>query len=61
MSRYNVRGAMPLHIAATRGHVAVADLLLRAGADKNVTNGDGKTARAEALMSGHAELVRVLR
>ena len=40
---------MPLHVAALRGDVEVADLLLRAGAGKNVA------ARAMAFMSGHTE------
>lgn len=38
------KGWTPLHIAVDRGHPDIVDLLLRAGADSNLTTDDGRDA-----------------
>ena len=52
---------MCLHIAAWNGHVRVVELLLGAGADKNMLTNDGRTALALAETRGHTEVADLLR
>lgn len=51
----------PLSAASAKGHLAVVKLLIEHGADFNHTDGDGKTALALAMESGHGETARYLR
>jgi uncharacterized protein len=50
----------PLFFACSNGSAAVADALLRAGADVNATKDAGTTPLMVAASSGSAELVRLL-
>ena len=51
----------PLHQAARQGHAQVARLLLEAGADPALRDGDGKTPEDLANERGHAEVAELLR
>jgi ankyrin repeat protein len=50
----------PLHQAARGGNIEVVKLLLEAGADPLLRDGDGKTASELAAQGGHANVVEVL-
>jgi hypothetical protein len=50
------RGQRPLHVAASRGHGQIVDLLLARGADPALTDDGGRTARDWAEINGHASL-----
>ena len=52
--------APPLYFATEAGHLKVVQLLLEAGADKNVAVEDGVTALMLAAYKGHLEVVRLL-
>lgn len=54
------RGATPLHIAAFRGEVEIAEYLLSEGADPTITNLDGLTALQTAEYVRHAMMVIIL-
>ena len=56
-------GFTPLMYAATIdfGDTATLDALLAAGADRAIRNGQGRTARAQALRLHHARLAQSLR
>ena len=45
-------------LASQSGHVEVVDLLLAAGADKDLADTSGSTALVLASQSGHVEVVR---
>jgi hypothetical protein len=53
-------GFTPLHYAASRGHVAIAWLLLRAGADPNAQATDKSAPLHAAASGGHLTIVRLL-
>ena len=53
-------GATPLLAAARRGHVAVLNALLAAGADIEATDDAGWTPLLEAARSGHEQAVQTL-
>lgn len=55
-------GHIPLHLAAQNGHVEVANLLIRHGADVNAFNlfGFGCTALYTASSKGHADVAECL-
>jgi ankyrin repeat protein len=50
----------PLHAAASYGLKAIAELLLKAGADVKARNNDGNTPLHCAVMSGQRELAELL-
>ena len=50
----------PLMFAAREGNVEVTRLLVNAGADVNVTTGDGKTALALAIFNGNYDVASLL-
>ena len=50
----------PLSAAAFQGHVDVAKLLIKAGADINVKDSFGGTAFMYAVDGGHADIVKLL-
>ena len=54
-------GYTPLGYAAMKGNPAMAELLLRNGADAGVTTREGDTPVELALRMGHAELADLLR
>lgn len=49
-----------LHVACSYGNVAVAEVLIRAGADMDMRNKDGKRPTDLAAANGFRELVMVL-
>ena len=49
-----------LHVASSKGHATVVDLLLRAGADPRARNSGGKSAAQLALDKGHGALANAL-
>ncbi len=49
-----------LHWAAEQGDLAIADLLLRRGADRSLTDKKGKTPLDLALADGHADMAALL-
>ncbi|KAH6685913.1 ankyrin [Plectosphaerella plurivora] len=53
-------GVTPLMIAASQGNSAIAETLLKAGADPSVRNKEGKTALDRARAAGHSNLVAIL-
>ena len=54
------RGATPLHIAAYRGEVEIAEYLLTQGADPELANDDGLTPLETAEYVRHALMVTIL-
>jgi len=62
LKKYNRPYEPSLHLcqAAYGGHTEVVRLLLEAGADPNLPEGEGVTALTIAAERGHAEIVRVL-
>ena len=54
-------GNTPLHQAAMRGQVASTKKLLTLGANRDLTNEFGQTALTVAELSGHNDIVRILR
>jgi len=57
---YDARGNTALMAAVRRGQVDAARVLLKAGADKNKINIDGKTAKEMAMDSGNVDLINLL-
>ena len=53
-------GWTPLMAACERGHLKVVQTLLNAGADRSLSNADGKTALALAQDNGHSDIAAVL-
>jgi ankyrin repeat protein len=51
----------PLHVAAWKGHIAVARALVDRGADLGLRDEEGQTPFEQAASSGHAELAESLR
>ncbi|XP_072545824.1 fibronectin type 3 and ankyrin repeat domains 1 protein-like [Salminus brasiliensis] len=49
-----------MRVSAVGGNAAVASLLIRAGADVNVRDKDGKTPLMVAVLNNHEELVELL-
>ncbi|KAI4882549.1 hypothetical protein NFI96_034482 [Prochilodus magdalenae] len=49
-----------MRVSALSGNAAVASLLIRAGADVNVRDKDGKTPLMVAVLNNHKELVELL-
>ncbi len=57
---YSTEDYTPLAWAAVRGHTAVADYLIRRGANVNAADGAGWTPLHLAARGGHLELVKLL-
>jgi len=55
-----LRDVTPLQLAATNGNAAMIELLLKAGADVNVPNGNGTTPLMFAAASGKTDAIRIL-
>jgi ankyrin repeat protein len=53
-------GSTPLHTVAFTGDRSSLDLLLKHGADRAITNNDGKTAADIARERGHGEIAERL-
>ena len=60
MTSTEVGGYTALHCAAAEGRVDILQLLLIAGAEKNVESQRGETALKLAIMRGHLEVVSTL-
>lgn len=58
--RRGQHGAIALFHAITRGHVSVAQQLLKAGVNVNVRTSDGVTPLMAAAIKGYSDLVKVL-
>lgn len=56
----DAQGYTPLHLAASRGDVAVAELLMACGADPGVRTGDGRLASDLAREHDHDDLSALL-
>ncbi|CAK9014592.1 Poly [ADP-ribose] polymerase tankyrase-1 (ADP-ribosyltransferase diphtheria toxin-like 5) (ARTD5) (Poly [ADP-ribose] polymerase 5A) (Protein poly-ADP-ribosyltransferase tankyrase-1) (TNKS-1) (TRF1-interacting ankyrin-related ADP-ribose polymerase) (Tankyrase I) (Tankyrase-1) (TANK1), partial [Durusdinium trenchii] len=56
----NQVGNRPLHAAAHQGHIAVVEVLLRAGADPNAVGRAGNTPLHYAVKGGHVHVIRAL-
>ena len=56
----NDRGDTPLHISAYRGFLEILRLLVRAGADVLLRNGQDKTPQEEAAAGGHDQAAKYL-
>ncbi|KAH9937194.1 ankyrin repeat-containing domain protein [Fomitopsis serialis] len=54
-------GYTPLHLACDRGHADVVRLLLERGADPSIKDDDDLTGRELAEISGHDEIMSVLK
>jgi len=55
-NRSSNSGYSPLHAAASFGHLAAVELLIRAGADRNARDIHGTTAAMLAIKKGHARV-----
>lgn len=53
-------GATPLMVAASRGDVALVNLLLERGAEADALDKEGESALLEAARKGHRQVVRAL-
>ena len=53
-------GSTPLHIAAHRNHLKVAQLLIDNGADKNIRTNKGIKPIDSARIFGYSEMVALL-
>ena len=56
----NDQGESPLHVAAARGDLIVAGLLLKNGADPDLPRRDGTTPMQLAVKGGHDKVVALL-
>ncbi|MBI4815533.1 MAG: ankyrin repeat domain-containing protein [Deltaproteobacteria bacterium] len=56
----DVEGARPIHAAATGGHLAVLDLLLKSGARAEVADGAGGTPLIYAAVAGQLDCMKRL-
>jgi hypothetical protein len=54
-------GWTPLHYAAYTGYEKLVKYLIKKGADTNIKNNEGKTARDIAVEKGHAGVVDILK
>ncbi|KAL4369673.1 hypothetical protein GQ457_05G019800 [Hibiscus cannabinus] len=53
-------GRTPLHLAATKGNIECAKMLVESGADKNAKSNDGRTAVYRAVAHGNRRMVEML-
>lgn len=54
-------GAIPLQVAATKGHAKICTVLVDAGSDPNHYDAQGRTAVSLALARGHMSLAQVIK
>lgn len=60
INQKNIGGASALHIAARRGNVEIAKILIENGADVNISDNEGWTPLMRAASSKNIDLVRLL-
>jgi ankyrin repeat protein len=60
-SAESITGYTALHIAATEGHVTIARLLLKAGADSQLKISTGKTAYDLAKNKGFTDVMKIIK
>ncbi|XVF40773.1 hypothetical protein PTKIN_Ptkin01aG0142600 [Pterospermum kingtungense] len=53
-------GRTPLHLAASRGNIECAKMLVESGVDKNAQSNDGRTALYRAAANGNRRMVEML-
>ncbi len=53
-------GAMPLHVAASRGHRNVAELFIAKGAKINAKDHEGQTPLHHAALNNHRDIAELL-
>ncbi|XP_022743549.1 serine/threonine-protein phosphatase 6 regulatory ankyrin repeat subunit B-like [Durio zibethinus] len=53
-------GRTPLHLAAAKGNIECAKLLVESGMDKNAKSNDGRTALYRAVVNGNRQMVKML-
>lgn len=56
----DVTGVYPIHIAAREGHAQAATILIKSGADVNVSTSQGLTPMHYAHSQGHTRVVEIL-
>ena len=56
INQKNKRGNTPLHIAVRKGYVAISELLLESGANKDYKNKKGQTVLEIARENGNTHL-----
>ena len=55
------RGNTPLHHCVLNGNYELAKILVKKGADLNIKNVSGKTAREEAIDMNHLAVLKLLK
>ncbi|XP_039009876.1 protein VAPYRIN-like [Hibiscus syriacus] len=60
LDRRDKEGRTPLLLAATKGNIECAKMLLESGADKNAKSNDGRTALYRAVANGNRRMVEML-
>ncbi|GMN41243.1 hypothetical protein TIFTF001_010472 [Ficus carica] len=60
LDRGDRKGRTPLHVAAGKGHIRCAKVLVESGADKDTRSRDGRTALHRAAANGDRPMVEML-
>lgn len=60
LTSYINMGTTPLHNAVSGNHIEVVKILLEVGADPNIKNSEGKTAKEIAIERENADIIKLL-